>query len=951
MSAGSPFTSPYKGLTYYTEADGAMFFGRTQERAIISANLLSKRLTLLYGPSGAGKSSVLRAGVVNHIRELARHNVEHNGVPEFAIVVFNEWRDDPIPGIALAIAEAVNAALGRSTETKAPKVENAVQLLESFRTGAIEIGGSLILILDQFEEYLLYHGTGVTERTFAHALTTALADDSLPVNFLISIREDAYAKLDCFEGHIPSLFENYLRLEQLDRNAARAAIEKPLERINSRAESDSEKVGIEPQLTEAVLDQVTTGRIGFSEKGLGSISADDEESRIEAPFLQLVMTRLWQEEMGASPRILRKSTLDRLGGAERIVQTHLDEVMGRVSAQERDMTAGVFRFLVTPSGAKIALTAGDLAKYAETNEAQLLPVLKKLSSSEACILRPVPPPPDQPGEMRYEIFHDVLAPAVLGYAERAHASKEAARHSRKVIWRFVVVGLSTIALIALSGGVYSYIQRLNAEAARQKAVESAMSEKAAREREQLSIKRERDTNNTIIPDIYDLLYDVNNFDQTLARFEDTLKFKERQGDKVGVGITLANIGKLNSLAGRYSDAEGRYRESLVILEKELPGHSYLASTLNGLAEVYSTQGRYDEAKNLFERAREILEKNLGPESKDVVVSLTGLAAIAERNAQYADAEQLLKNALEANRKIFGEGHQQVAVSESALGALYLVAGRNKDALVLYEQALTTLENTVGKSDPKDPAIAQVLMNLAQVETKEGKYTSALARLKRIDETNPGLSPLELAGYASTNAYLLSEQKRYQQALPLYKRALDIYRRELGAEHPVVAQAMNNVAGTYRRLGQCRNAQPMLQRALEIQKKTLREGNQDFAITLTNIADCQFDQKRYAEAEHLYNQALKIRTERVGSDHQDLVTALDGLAAVLREEGKLAESDAVFKRDLTIREKAFGPNHPRLADTLDEYAHLLRKMNREADAVSAEQRASSIRSMNAKENPT
>jgi len=53
--------SPYKGLTYYTEADGGIFFGRTQERGIISANLLSKRLTLLYGTSGAGKSAVLRA--------------------------------------------------------------------------------------------------------------------------------------------------------------------------------------------------------------------------------------------------------------------------------------------------------------------------------------------------------------------------------------------------------------------------------------------------------------------------------------------------------------------------------------------------------------------------------------------------------------------------------------------------------------------------------------------------------------------------------------------------------------------------------------------------------------------------------------------------------------------------------------------------------------------------
>ena len=803
MSANPSLISPYKGLTYYTEADGGIFFGRTQERGIVSANLLSKRLTLLYGPSGAGKSSVLRAGVVNHIRELARHNAEKRGVPEFAIVVFNEWRDDPIPRLSAMVRTTVESALEKPIEAQQ-------DLLELLGRSTELLGGSLLIILDQFEEYLFYHGQRVVEGSFAHVLTSALSDEDLDVNFLISIREDAYAKLDCFEGYIPELFENYLRLDQLDRSAARAAIEKPIERMNSSIDQPATPITIEPELTEAVLDQVRAGRIGFSEKGLGSIDRDEDEARIEAPFLQLVMTRLWQEEIGSGSRALRLATLERLGGAEKIVQTHLDEVMKRVPPQASDMAAAVFRFLVTPSGTKIAHTASDLAKYGEVSEGQLEPVLKDLAGSEACILRPVPPPPDQPGEMRYEIFHDVLAPAVLGYAERAHARKIEAERSRRKTRRMVMGGLGGLALIAISGAWYANSQRVVA-------VEAARSDQAARAREQVSIKRERDTNNTIIPDIYDLLYDVNNFDQTLARFEDTLKFKKRQGDQVGVGITLANIGKLYALGGKYSESATKYGEALEILEKELPGHSYVGATLNGLADVYSTQGRYDDAKTLYEKARDILERNLGTASKDVVTSVTGLAAIEQKEGRYAEAEKLLKQALEANRKIFGEGHQQLAISESALGALYVAAGRNDEAVRLYEQALSTLTNTVGRSNPKDPAIAQVLMNLAMVETKSGKYSAAQSRVKSIEETNPDLSPVELAGYASTNAYLLSELKRYDQALPLYKRALDIYSREFGAEHSVAAQALNNVAATYRRLNRCRDAEPLIVKARAIQE--------------------------------------------------------------------------------------------------------------------------------------
>ena len=63
----------------------------------------------------------------------------------------------------------------------------------------------------------------------------------------------------------------------------------------------------------------------------------------------------------------------------------------------------MFNQLVTPSGTKIAQSAADLARYAETDVESIEPVL--LDLEKARILR-------QDGT-RYEIFHDVLAGAVL----------------------------------------------------------------------------------------------------------------------------------------------------------------------------------------------------------------------------------------------------------------------------------------------------------------------------------------------------------------------------------------------------------------------------------------------------------------------------------------------------------------------------------------------------------
>jgi len=62
-------TAPYQGLRPFAERDAAYFFGRGTERTILVANLMAARLTLVYGESGVGKSSILRAGVVHHLRE------------------------------------------------------------------------------------------------------------------------------------------------------------------------------------------------------------------------------------------------------------------------------------------------------------------------------------------------------------------------------------------------------------------------------------------------------------------------------------------------------------------------------------------------------------------------------------------------------------------------------------------------------------------------------------------------------------------------------------------------------------------------------------------------------------------------------------------------------------------------------------------------------------------
>ena len=275
----------------------------------------------------------------------------------------------------------------------------------------------MYLVLDQAEEYFLYHADDSGPGSFAEALP-ALLSAPYRVNVLVSLREDSLAKLDRFTGRIPGLFANTLRLDRLDRRAAHAAIVRPVERF---AELTGEGVAVAPGLVERVLDDVGAGQIEPALGGLGSVESGEGVARIEAPYLQLVMQRLWDEERALGSDVLRVETLERLGGAQHIVEEHLEGAMAELTTDEKDIAARLFNHLVTPSGTKIAHEVSDLADFGVVSLDELRPVLATLG--ERRILRSL----EEGGDVRYEIFHDVLAQPVLVWRARHRTEREIER--------------------------------------------------------------------------------------------------------------------------------------------------------------------------------------------------------------------------------------------------------------------------------------------------------------------------------------------------------------------------------------------------------------------------------------------------------------------------------------------------------------------------------------------
>ncbi|MEP7364480.1 MAG: hypothetical protein ABI972_14590 [Acidobacteriota bacterium] len=477
---------PYRGLTPYAEGDARFFFGRQEDTQLIVANLFSARVTVLFGPSGVGKSSILRAGAIRDLRQRQHKAAGRGERPDLLIVYFRTWQGLMMDELRRTILQDAAELSGRPLN--APAGGTLADLL-GYVASTLEV--DIMLLLDQFEEYFRYETQFGAPQSFAAQFGEAVGRSSLPVSFLLSLREDSLAELDRFKTLTPNLFTNWFRLERLGLEAAEQAIRGPVEEYNKLPESERMYGGtitLDDGLAAEVLQQVRTGAVLIGDGGRGT--ARKEQASIETPYLQLVLTELWEEELTKGSKRLRVETLKRLGGAAEIVRRHVETVLGALSAKERQMCGRMFDYLVTDSGAKIAYRAKDLADKGCVDEVSMRTLLGKLAEGDKRILTTVAPAPDHPAEPQYEIYHDSLSRAVIAwrrrYVEGAH---------RKQLVRRVASVAAVLLLLFLGYGWYRNGQLetaatvAEAQAAKSEAAElKARSQQSAAEAHALALR-------------------------------------------------------------------------------------------------------------------------------------------------------------------------------------------------------------------------------------------------------------------------------------------------------------------------------------------------------------------------------------------------------------------------------------------------------------------------------
>lgn len=358
---------PYVGIRPIERAERQLVHGRDQDVGFLCDKLFSAPITVLYGRSGLGKTTLLRA--------LLAPRVEHS---ECVSIYFDAWCG-PDPASALRNTVATRAeALGIADPLAgAPSLRELVRLLATLSHKTV------ILVLDQFEDLLVSNAenSGEVRRSLAELARAS----ELDVHVLLSVREEFLAELEPLRVDVLHLFRSTYRLEPLDDEALRRAIEEPAKLFD---------VSYEQGLIPALLTDLRRAH-----RDVGSAARDPHDRSVPLPFLQLVCDDLWTAKGGRAQ--ITRSLYREQGGVRGMLERYVRSSMPR-SWRQRVRTASMLEYLAPATGLKSACAARDLARYTNYRVSDVQAELRRLGALHILQRRTVS------GQELFELQHDVL---------------------------------------------------------------------------------------------------------------------------------------------------------------------------------------------------------------------------------------------------------------------------------------------------------------------------------------------------------------------------------------------------------------------------------------------------------------------------------------------------------------------------------------------------------------
>jgi len=279
--------------------------------------------------------------------------------------------------------------------------------------------------------------------------------------------------------------------------------------------------------------------------------------------------------------------------------------------------------------------------------------------------------------------------------------------------------------------------------------------------------------------------------------------------------------------------------------------------------------------------------------------------------------------------------------------LYQTLGMMYDQLGKYDQANSLLKAALTQrkaiNGPDSAKVAESLVALANLRNDQAQLEEAetLAR-QGLDMSKRHLPPDHpLIGRATlTLGRILDNRGNYDEAIPTLETAERLESGPNGVPADL-SNTLSELANTHYYLGHYDVSKSLNERALRMDEQIYGDRNPNTAQDLTNLADIHYQWGHYTEAEHLQRTAADIMQSWYGRDHPETADDMTILGKYLIAEGRANEAVPILRESLTTLQNRYGPVHPRVALAVGELGLALQQQGNLDEAESDFRRQADI----------
>jgi tetratricopeptide (TPR) repeat protein len=215
------------------------------------------------------------------------------------------------------------------------------------------------------------------------------------------------------------------------------------------------------------------------------------------------------------------------------------------------------------------------------------------------------------------------------------------------------------------------------------------------------------------------------------------------------------------------------------------------------------------------------------------------------------------------------------------------------------------------------ALAKVLLarNLFAEASRVGKEAVEL-------RSRPSVSATDRASAMALLADILFEANDVEAAVPLNEQVIDLYRSQLGEQHPLIADRHTALGLQLVKLGRRQEGLEHNRRALEILQGWYGRGHPRTAAALTALAQAMVLMKRtegkeryLVEAEPMLREALAIQERAHGRMHPAVAEAAYALGVLALHRARYDEAIDWFEQTEEIERTTRGELHTDYADSV------------------------------------